>query len=200
MWWGHSARTSGLNHILGGNRLRPTHPRLAASADYGVLLCTYMCVYRKSVYANKGKLNIFQFTAEEKTNYLHYLIIESYMSINANYNKRCVWIDCFLHLVFLTHASAGTIIVYKGLVPLIWHVGLHVCKLCGLRCSADYIFISFWIIWPILVTLKIKYGRCCECVCVCVGGGGCGGGCVYSLTNYIAVYEDTSNKADSEFH
>ena len=50
--------------------------------------------------------------------------------------------------------------------------------------SADYICISFGIIEPILVILKIEYRSSRRYVC---GGRGVGAG-VYSLANNIAVY------------
>ena len=51
-----------------------------------------------------------------------------------------------------------------------------------LHCSADYSFISFVIIDPILVTLKIEYRLSRGC-----GGGGC----VCNLALYEAAYEET---------
>ena len=68
------------------------------------------------------------------------------------------------------------------------HSGSHFSFIpAGVKCrvkavlyrSADYIFISFEIIEPILVTLKIEYR-------LKAGASG-----VCSLANYTAVYEET---------
>ena len=65
-----------------------------------------------------------------------------------------------------------------------------------LALSAAIFLFPFGITETILVALKIEYrfSRCYWSACVCVWGGGVrgwGGEGVYSLANYIAVFEKT---------
>ena len=67
--------------------------------------------------------------------------------------------------------------------------------------DVDYIFISFGIIKPVLVTLKIEH-RYMECACV-VGAVGVGAGAeesVCMLAKYIAAYKENKTESQIFFH